>query len=211
MKIFQPNNPSEIKKEDLHYCPFCKLLFFDDKNYTLSKKNKVTCHNCKKKFLLSEFHTIAKDSQNLHSYSLPKDLEITITPFEYIQQICQKYYDDGFSYRDIHKITFFSLELIQKCIAVKKTFDKPRTCTEEQLLNKYLKIKEKDTQKDKIKKALEFGCNYIVIEKLFKVSSKTIIAVKKELNKKSQEPKKERPLMKVSFKNNEYIFSKVKK
>jgi len=203
MKIKKKENLGEIQKEHMYFCPFCKILFIEDKNCVIFKNNKVNCLQCKKKFDMSEFGLIASQPTNSFPYSFPKDSNIKSTPFEYIKEKCQAYYDDGYSYRKIHKMTFFSLELIQKCIAIKKTFKEPRICKEEQLLSKYLKIKKKDTSNENIKKALEFGCCYKVIEKLFKVSSKTITAVKKELSAE----KKLRPTAKVSLHENDYKIS----
>ena len=199
----------EIQQSNMHFCPNCKILFKDDTNYSISETNNVTCHSCKKQFNLSMFGSIFREKNNSLYYSLAESLKGENKPYEYIKEICQKYYDNDYSYRQIQNMTFFSIVLIQKCISVKKTFDKPRPRSEKRLL-KYLKIQDKmDSVSEKIKKALKYGCSYEVIEKLFGDSSKTITVAKNELveQKENLEPNR-----KVFLKDDKYyIKEKIKK
>lgn len=169
---------------DICFCPHCRTLFTEEEDMKITnvneqdiRKYEYKCNaseDCGKIFSVINLKNPRKS--NYRPYSLSRNSNIEDTPLSYIKNIVLDYHSRGYSYERIHQLTRFSKELIKKSIDLKSTFKQVEECSEEKLINMHLKITSYDSIHKKVRKSLEFGCTYKVIEKLFGISSKTISA-----------------------------------
>lgn len=193
---------------DINFCPYCRTLILEDGDIEVTnsegldtKANAYLCNACKRTFSINN---LKRQSKQKHlPYKLSENCKLKGTTEKHIKRIVKEYHKKGYSYRRIRELSCFSLEKVQQCIQIQKDYADPIICTKKELLNKYLEINENVLVNDKVIKAWKFGCTYKVIEKLFRVSSKTITKV---LNAN----KKREPLYVVSLIENKYIVKKKK-
>ncbi len=171
---------------DINFCPYCRTLILEEFDWRilnteikLLKDNVYKCNSCHKDFTLSDIKYPTRSKHQ--TYKLSKNTTFKGTPLDQIKNIVQRYREKGYTYKQIHEYTCFSIEIIQKCLKSKKNYCNSALCSEKELICDYLHIKDNDDICIKIQKALKFGCEYKVIEKLFSVSSKTISSIKKEI------------------------------
>lgn len=196
---------------EICFCPFCRTLFTDELDLELKntieenltynedsiEKNIYKCNCCLKTFTVND---LKRQTKSKHKpYQLSKNTKKKGSTTKLIREIINEYYEQGYTYRRIHQLTRFSIEIIQKSVQIENTFKEPIICSKKELLKEYIQIKDNNLLEEKITKSLEFGCSYKVIEKLFSISSKTI--------KKMANIEKNTSQQKVSFSKNTYMIS----
>lgn len=173
MKIKTESKDDSIKKMmqgKAYYCPNCFIIFKQDIDYKYNRANdNYSCNECPDiTFTHDDYKNPKKESLN---YILFGSNDIG-TIDRYISNIIMKLKNQGFSNRDIHKITHFSLAKINNLVSKIETIYEEEVPLREFLVN-HLWINEeitneilnspKTTANAKIifiEKAIPYGCTY---------------------------------------------------
>ena len=197
------------KIDKLFFCPYCRVLFLKSEEYEKKKSDvdntkEYRCFDCDKYFDLETYKEQARCGKNYH-FKVKGSVE---EPSLYIKKVILKFHQEGYSYRDIHKLTFFSrskigevckevkneeeldlsnffqkyLELGQESIeAIEYRQDNPYSNDNEELI---------DVITAGIEKTLDFGFTIEQVAQLYKVSNSTIYKIKPKDHKKRQRKNK---------------------
>lgn len=173
MKIKTESKNDEIKKMmqgKVYYCPKCFTIFTRELSYKYYQNaDKYYCRECFYKFFThDDYKNQKRESLN---YKLPWSRD-TVMIDEYISNIIMELKNQGFSNRDINKITHFPLAKINKLVLKIETMHKEEVPLKEFLVN-HLGINEgitneilnspKPTTDAKIifiENAVSYGCTY---------------------------------------------------
>ena len=178
-------------EETFYYCPNCLILFLQD-SYYRKVKSKFECRICKDLFT-SDSYSDTKVTNGGHPYKIHKLLSENDI-HRYIDTFIHNLFNDGYSHRDIKKITRFSNDMVRKSLKRIDARDEDDiVLNKKQFLFNKLKVIQNDWVKYSDRKNIEvanlnnfekyilnaynFGCTYNQIQILFKVSSKTVVAI----------------------------------
>ena len=169
------------------FCPFCQVIFENDGDYVKVrdiKKFKSTICKCKN-FSMSDYKR--SDFRKLHFQDPTMNSRESIR--EYIANIVMKFTNEGYSSRQIEQITHISRNSINSIIKEQELLHSVGYEIEEFSLEIFLldiiKIDKEEFEsirigenpsslKNVIIKLKEYGCDYIFIQKLLRVSYSTI-------------------------------------
>jgi hypothetical protein len=179
MKILKNKTKTELKNDEIkkmmqgkvYYCPKCFTIFTRELSYKYNQNsNDYYCCECfYKSFTHDDYKK--KKRKRFSSYTLYGSSD-TVMIDRYISNIIMELKNQGFSNKDINKITHFSLAKINKLVLKIETIQKEEVPLGEFLVN-HLGINEditneilnspKPTTDAKIifiEKAVSYGCTY---------------------------------------------------
>lgn len=187
-------NTAKVIEEKFYFCPYCRTVSLDNTIFYKKEKINFRCLCCNEIFNAEAYGYVnvkngGKAYKLIENDDGDEDVQQAIaTEIAYL-------YWDGYTHREIQKKTRFSQDVIRKAmqyiyeeeieeelLTIKQFFRKKLDVSEREW--KSYKSRENNTPIDTIKnfketvvKAYNFGCTYADIEKLLKVSSKTISSI----------------------------------
>jgi len=181
-------------EKKFYFCPYCRTVSYEDTIFYTKNGNKYKCKmpDCKKTFTEESYNDVSvknggKRYRLIENGDGDNDVEQAIAI-----EIAYLYWN-GYTIRDIHKITKFSIETVQKAMKhIYETQPGFEQYTKKQFLRQKIEISERDyiavtsrgpnsastTEPKKLSsiiiKLYKFGCTYQNIADILNVSSKTI-------------------------------------
>ncbi len=190
----------ENTDEKFYFCPYCRTVSYEKTLFYIKEKKNFRCICCNVEFNAETYNYIqvkngGKAYKLIENEDGDEDVQQTIaTEIAYL-------YWDGYTHREIQKITRFSQDVIRKAMPyIYQEEREEELLTKKQFFRRKLDVSEKDWSsyknrehntpidtlkhfKETVIKAYNFGCTYADIEKLLKVSSKTISTIIKNNRK----------------------------
>lgn len=188
--------PEDIN-EKFYFCPYCRTVSYEDDLFYKKENGKFKCldPDCKKSFSAKAYNGEAVTNGG-KAYKLMENSDNSDDVEQAIILFINELYWEGYTHREIQKITRFSLEVIRKAMKYiyemeADTKGEEENLTKKQFLQRKLDVSETDWTTFKNRKnnvaieewknlertvinAYNFGCTYADIEKLLRVSSKSI-------------------------------------
>ncbi|MDD2699371.1 MAG: hypothetical protein PHF17_11275 [Arcobacteraceae bacterium] len=180
-KIIENSSPPPL------FCPFCKALYVNNQGYLRISALTYKCLECNDKKIFSN-DTYKNETLNGKKFHINQDtneFKVDNFIFEKVLELA----NTGLSQKRIHEITHFSRAKIRQLLEPKSNPPKIFTfkeflveigCDEEELeiyYNKKRGAKSFSVVNNFVKKALEYGCNYLAVAKLFKIGKKRISSI----------------------------------
>ena len=179
----------EEKKKKLYFCPFCKVFFIDEKDYEYGGKRgyDYKCFDCSEYFNDNTYKEVAGNNKKFH---FRNEVIEEDKVGKHIQHIILNLYRRGYSQRKIYSLTHIPkgrIEEVTKKRVVERIITKKTFLLEylQMSMREYKLLVKKDSgwQLDTVEediidkwivKAINFGCTYEVMEKLFGISNRRI-------------------------------------
>jgi len=157
-------------KDEAYFCPYCKLVFKKPKSANEGTIVDNYSYQCPTKVCGKYFNkdTYKEKSGNGLKYHYSKHSKLTVEEIitKHIINLLLK----GVSQKDIHEITHFSRERIDK--ALQSYFNHTLTFTFDTFKKEYLE--DTGTSWKDIVNAIEKGCGYRITSNLYNASNTTI-------------------------------------
>ncbi len=162
-----PTQEKKNVKKKPYFCPYCKALFADVHSYkTKEKLISYICSFCDETF----DDTTYSEVKNATEYNIKGDFDKK-NATHFIKRTVVDLKKNGFSHKEIQEITHFSRSMINNITKIHANADKSMPL--EKFLSSELMIEKDDTEKN-ILKAIQYGCSYDFICKIFDVSRREV-------------------------------------
>ena len=179
MKIFDQNTGKILRKNTISlkfepfFCPYCEIIFIKNYNSYSIQDNKFHCSECNKKFIEK---TYLQEKRKRRNYQLPTKYNQNETVQEIIKSEILKLWKEGYSQREIIKLTKFPKSKVEEyTLAPKKAIF---SISIEKFKKDYLKINDEINKDKQIASAIEFGCTVRQMQELFEVGNDRIARVR---------------------------------
>jgi len=160
---------TKMRDKKPYFCPYCKALFTDSSAYETQKKSfkSYICLICNSEPFNNNTYNEMKDTKEYHIKGNPDKKDVT----HFIKRSVVNLKKDGYTHREIQEITHFSRSMINNITKIHANADKSMPLDD--FLRNELMI-DKDDKTKNILKAIQYGCSYDFICKVFDISRRDV-------------------------------------
>ncbi len=161
---------NKLRDKKPYFCPHCGALFTDKTNYKIQKNvsNNYKCLVCESHYFDHDaYDSVKKSAPPYHIKGNNDKKEVTL----FIKRTVMGLKKDGFTHKEIQEITHFPRSMINNITKIHSKADKSMSL--ETFLQEHLRVK--DDEMNNIVKAIQYGCSYDLIGKIFDVPRRTVM------------------------------------
>jgi DNA-directed RNA polymerase subunit RPC12/RpoP len=164
-------NISKIKDKKPYFCPYCKALFTDSTSYKTQEKplKSYICLICNSEPFNNDTYKEVKNTEDYHIKKNTDKKNVT----HFIKRSIASLKKDGYTHREIQEITHFSRSMINNITKIHANATKSMPL--DNFFHDELVIDKNDPSNKNILKAIQYGCSYDFICKVFNVSRRDVM------------------------------------